>query len=93
MNKKQLIVMWVGIAAIVITGIYPPWMTANPQGGNYIAAGYGFILNPPHFRGQELWRGRIDFPHLLAQWAMFAVVTGGFMVTFKNKKQKEEQKQ
>lgn len=96
MNKKQKIVLWVGIAIFVLMELFPPWMAANPQGGNYIAAGYGFILNPPHFQSEELWRCRIDFPQLLAQWAMVAVVTGGLIYAFKDekdKKPKDEQKQ
>jgi len=39
------------------------------------------------------WFSRPDISRLLIQWAMVAVVTGGLIITFKDKKPKYEQKQ
>jgi hypothetical protein len=59
MNKKQLIVMWIGIGAIVLAGFQE---MAHYKGGST------FIL-----------------------WTfLIALVTGGLIVTFKDKKPKDE---
>jgi len=89
MNLGQKICLWIGIVLIVLMGIFPPWVAATPGGGNYIGSGYSFILNPPNLQSEELWRCRIDFPQLMAQWSMVAVITGGLIITFKNKKTKD----
>jgi hypothetical protein len=90
MNTKQKICLWLGIAVIVLMGLFPPWMAATPNGRNYVAGGYGFILFPPNQFGESLWLARIDFAKLVAQWAMAAVVATGLIVTFAGKKPKDE---
>ena len=86
MNWKQKICLWIGIVVIVMMGLFPPWMATAPGEGNYVAGGYGFILFPRDQFGESLWLARIDFGQLAAQWAMVAVVTGGLIVTFADKK-------
>ena len=55
MNKKQIIVLWIGITSIVIMGIYPPWFYEKPFGAltNPIlvrsSAGYSWLWSPPSF--------------------------------------------
>jgi len=78
MNKKQIIVLWIGIAAIVVMGIIPPWVVSIQ--GAIEQRGYGFILIPPEKYCH------INTSRLYVQWIMVAVVTGGFLVTFKDKK-------
>ncbi|MHC4642692.1 MAG: hypothetical protein ACYS32_13685 [Planctomycetota bacterium] len=93
MNKKQKICLWVGIAVIVFMGFIPPWVYtkisyAVGQAGN---AGYHCILYPPEPRVVSLREGiRIDILRLLVQWAIVSVITGGLIVTFKDKKRKDE---
>ncbi len=84
MNKKQLISLWIGIIAIVLMGLYPPWMMTG--GGSILGFGkwgYSFIMNPPHEAC------RIDTSRLGVQWAMVAAVTGGLVVAFTDKKDKK----
>ena len=90
MNWKQKICLWVGIVAFVLMGIFPPWVAAPPGGGNYVAGGYAFILFPRNQFGESHWLARIDLGQLAAQWAMVAVVTAGLIVTFKDKKPKDQ---
>jgi hypothetical protein len=91
MNRKQKICLWVGIAVIVTMGIFPPWMiTGGSQG--CLPMGYSFILNPP----SPANLCRIDASRLCIQWVMVAVVTGGLIFTFgdkKPKKPKDKQKE
>jgi len=78
MNLKQKICLWVGIAVIVVMGIFPP-LVISIQGA-IEQQGYGFILIPPEKYCH------INTSRLYVQWIMVAVVTGGFIVTFKDKK-------
>ncbi|MHC4075741.1 MAG: hypothetical protein ACYSRZ_04930 [Planctomycetota bacterium] len=100
MNKTQLLVMWVGIAIVVLMGIFPPWVVIDETNPFYV--GYSFMFLPPdagtwlskhrHFKPKE-YVGVIDFTRLLTQWLMVAVIVGGLIITFKDKKPKDEQKQ
>ncbi|GAG59526.1 unnamed protein product [marine sediment metagenome] len=56
MNKKQKIVLWVGVIIIVLIGLFPPWnyvcvrRSPVPISPEYIYiknAGYHFLWNPP----------------------------------------------
>jgi len=31
MNKKQRIALWIGVALIVLTGLFPPWCAVSPK--------------------------------------------------------------
>jgi hypothetical protein len=70
MNRKQIIVLWIGIAIIVLMCLFPPWVIiikvdddlANEWGQDLpknitIKPYYGFILKPPNL----LYSG-LDFP-------------------------------
>jgi hypothetical protein len=49
-----------------------------------------------HAVGGPFWRpsyGRLDTACLFMQWTLVAVITGGLMISFKDKKSKDEQKQ
>lgn len=84
MNKKQERLLWVGIAIIVLMGIFPPVMLSETDGGGYCGEGNGFIFNISDVR--------VDAPQLFVQWVMVAVVTGGLFVTFKDRKKIEKEK-
>ena len=83
MNLKQKICLWIGIAVIVAMGIFPPWIVAptilSPQHG-----GYHFILSPPEVGYNHCYS--LNTSLLLIQWAMVATITGGLLVTLKDKK-------
>ncbi|MBA7650477.1 hypothetical protein ES703_58283 [subsurface metagenome] len=95
MNIKQKIVLWIGIAIIVIMGLFPPWImpiTRRYGMGNTVKYrkyyGYDFIWAQP-----ESSLVSIDFHRLGLQWAIVGVITGGLIYSFKDKKPKDEQKQ
>lgn len=83
MNKKQIIVLWIGIAVIVIMGIFPPWIVGqtilSPKDG-----GYRFVLSHPEVRSLDCYS--LNTSRLLVQWIMVVAITGGLLVTLKEKK-------
>jgi hypothetical protein len=78
MNKYQTIFLWIGMVIFVIVGVFPPW--TGSYAANEYFNGYGFILNPPKFNE------RVCISYLCVEWIMVAVITGGLLVTFKDKK-------
>ena len=89
MNRKQLIGLWVGIVVIVVMGLFPPWTAYKGNDGECYML-HKFILFQP---AEKNIPARIDIAHLFAQWIMVAVVTSGFIITFQDKRPKDEQKQ
>jgi hypothetical protein len=81
MNRIQIIILWIGIAVIVVMGIFPPWMKSIQ--GAIKQNGYDFILAPP-----EIYC-HINTPRLYVQWIMVAVITCGFVVTLADKKKND----
>lgn len=86
MNLKQNICLWIGIAVIVVMGIFPPWTVGqtilSPQDG-----GYHFILSHQEVRSIDCYN--LNTSRLLIQWTMVVVITGGLLITFKDKKKNE----
>jgi hypothetical protein len=70
--------MWLGIGVIVLMGFFPP-LTETLHGATSFK-GYGFLL----FR-HDIYI-HIYFARLAMQWILVAVVIGGLIVTFKDKK-------
>lgn len=50
MNRKQKIVLWIGIAIIVLMCLFPPWMRIRDFGKSRVVTRetYRFLLTPPH---------------------------------------------
>lgn len=100
MNRKQRICVWTGVVAIVLMGIYPPWMDAividDSLDGNVVIKrdlGYHHITRP-------IWKrhigARVNTGRLCVQWFAVTFVTGGLIAAFaekKDKKPKDEEKQ
>jgi len=99
MNRKQKIVLWIGIGLFVAMGVFPPWLKIVHLEGTHLQrfSGYAFVLSPPTSEGaidnttterllSKLPYFVIDFSCLCLQWAMVVVVTGGLLITFKNRK-------
>jgi hypothetical protein len=84
MNKKQKIVLWIGIAVIVVMGIFPPWVHRGGPGVEK-SAGYSFILNGPESYAFG-WFARPDISRLFIQWVIVAVITAGLIITVKDKR-------
>lgn len=99
MNRKQIIVLWIGIAVIVVMGIYPPWtmksVYANQLKGSdtdtirslmkFVNEVY-YPIWPRPLKNNYLLFMEIDICKLVVQWIMVATITGGLLVTFKDKK-------
>lgn len=78
MSKTQLIILWIGIAIIVLMGLFPPeesYTGLSRRGGHTQrhGGGYDFILN---VRG-------ISFSLLFVQWAIVTLITGGLIYSLK----------
>ena len=71
MSKKQLKVLWMGIALFVLMGLFPP--EVQYFRGERCAVGYEFILTAPN----------IAFGVLLVQWVLVVAVIGGLIYSLK----------
>ncbi len=69
MNKKQLIVMWCGIAVIVFTGLFP--LVQKPSRRLEI----GFLLDDYKY---------LEFSVISIIWILVALVTIGLVITFRD---------
>ena len=102
LNRKQKTVLRIGIAVIVVMGIFPPTRRGYcpavriPAGIRHPGRPQEIIhYEPPHFGYTFLLIAKISdigFGKLLVQWIMVAVVTGGSIYTFKDKKDNKKQK-
>ena len=76
MSKTQLRVLWVGIAVFVLMGLFPPEEHYHgPPRFDFLGEGglgSRFISNVD-----------IDFSRLFVQWAIVAIITGGFIYSLK----------
>lgn len=69
MNKKQLIVMWCGIAVIVLTGLFP--LVQKPSRRLEI----GFLFEDYKY---------MEFAVIFILWVLAALVTIGLVITFRD---------
>jgi len=69
MNKKQLIVMWCGIAVIVLTGLFPLVQKPNRR------LEIGFLFDDYKY---------LELSVVLILWVLAALVTIGLVITFKD---------
>jgi hypothetical protein len=69
MNRKQLIVMWVGIAVIVLAGLFP--LVKKPNRRLEI----GFLFDDYE---------HLQCTVILIIWVLVALVTVGLVITFKD---------
>jgi hypothetical protein len=92
MNGKQQVALWAGITLLVVMSLFPPWAEIVNLEGRRIErpAGYTSIFEPPQPTSEsEAWRRwtsmRIDFSRLLIQWVIVTVVTGGAIITLRDR--------
>jgi hypothetical protein len=69
MNKKQLIVMWCGIAVIVLAGLFPLVQKPNRR------LEIGFLFKDYNY---------LQFNVIFIIWVLVALVTIGLIITFKD---------
>jgi hypothetical protein len=85
-NRRQLIALWAGIAAVVLMGLFPPWVKTYTQPGMHPSrypAGYRFITAPPH--GGGYMGVEVDLVRLLIEWGIVLAVIGALVVTLRRK--------
>ncbi len=90
MNKAQKVVLGVGIGAIALMGLFPPWNLTFAVRGLHSTtpAGYALISEPPALspdKDARFYTVSIDIPRLLIQWAIVAAVTGGLVLLISNR--------
>jgi hypothetical protein len=84
MNFKQQTAVRIGLVAIVLVGIFPPWRgTSNSAPGRgEVPAGYAPVFLPPEYvkfkgdSGGYPTDPHIDLSLLLTQWVLVAALTG-----------------
>ena len=81
--SKKLKVLWTGIAIIILMSLFPPWKdlrSSRSRRSHYVVAGgYGFLFDPP-YRAKS-----IDVARLGVQILVVALITGGVIVSIKEK--------
>ena len=86
MNRKQTILMWVGILALVGMSLYPPWVARSLHDGVVVKyIGHSWMTRAPAPDLKYCFKS-IDFDRLGIQWGMVVVITIGLMLTFRDKK-------
>ena len=91
MNKKQLVIMWAGIATILFVSAFPyyylySFKTGPLSSGSFIEPlGRHFIFIPPVITGtrSSIW---IDLAPLHIEWTVISAITIGLVVAFRDKK-------
>ena len=74
MNRKQLIVLWIGIIAIVSLSLYVPWRWEYRY---YHGLDYGFIwASPEHAVG-------VSLQVLAIEWVAVAIIIGGLIISLR----------
>ena len=80
MNKKQLIIMWVGIVLMALIWYWAPRELIKYK-SEYFEYNVGTAYNI------------VQPAKLFANWILVGVFTSAMIITFKDKKPKDEQKQ
>lgn len=80
MNKKQKIVLWIGITLFVLMGLFPPY-SSSPQSTFAPSTHYDRLFFDMGFE-------HVDSGTLFIQWAILGVITGGLICTLSDKKDK-----
>ena len=94
LNTKQKAIILVGVAAIVLMGIFPPWVHTwnfldydTPQTAQQ-HLGYGLLSSPP--TAGEFRPVSINMQMLFVQWFVSAVATFGLVLVAGGKKRNGE---
>ncbi len=63
MDTKHKTIVWVGVALVLLAGIYPPWFHGRSSYNWLFARAYGTV--------------RVDFTRLLIEWIMIGAFSAG----------------
>jgi len=74
MAARQKTVVWIGVALIVGTGLYPPWVAVWGREGVRKPAGYHWLLFPPPDQILE-----IDLSRLLVEWTLIVAIAAALI--------------
>lgn len=80
MNKKQMIVLWIGIIIFVLVSLDPPLKSHRMPIRRTDDAPIVEVIGA----------GEVDGAKLLSRWSIIIVLTGGLIYTLKDKKPKDE---
>ena len=93
MNDKQIKCLWVGIALIVVMGLFPPWVWERSS-RNILERPTRYEYRYTTEAGPYSWIGYppetakfVDLYRLGIQYFVVAVVTAGLIITLGDKKQ------
>src|SRR5271165_4548293 len=81
LNGKQKTALWLGVALVVTSGMFPPWKDAAGMPCHYAP-----IFSPPATPGNPV---DVDFSRLLVTWVMAVAITIGMVLTGKETKGKD----
>lgn len=93
MNRAQKAALVIGVGAIALMGIFPPWNLTfdyHSEGGrgshSAKPAGYAPIYHPPKppEAVYPVYTVSVDLSRLLIQWAIVAAVTGGLILILRS---------
>jgi len=98
MNKKQIIILWIGIAVIVLMGLFPPWLVEGHRVEYWSIFAPPSHLRPvyphdlldevagtPRYESSRL-NAEIVTDYLFAQWLMVTAITVGLIITFQDRR-------
>jgi len=76
MNKRQTVVLWVGIIAFLLMGLFPPWYWKHGTGRYNYKYGLIFTQSPTY--------ARVDYYRLTLQEVMLIALSAFLIFAFRN---------
>jgi len=103
MNRKQKIILWIGLSLMAVLAVYPPYNGVGVYFENRklkVNLGHRNILRPIRGHAEvrqidiafHFWKFghfNLDFQRLLLEWVLIGATTGGGLWAFKDKRKKE----
>lgn len=86
MNPAQKAALGIGIVAIALMGVFPPWSLTVVVDTIHSTtpAGYAPIYEPPKPPESPVYTVSIDVTRLLVEWAITAALTGGLVLILRS---------
>lgn len=79
MNRKQLVCLWLGIAAFCLLALFPPWYAKTGDGPVR-------LWHASFYHAPEVFPwARIDGERLILEWSVVVALTFGLVVSFGRK--------
>lgn len=93
MNRVQINVLWIGLAALVLVGLFPPWTQTFSANGikSEKPIGYSLVLSPPAPEDEAVIYGvKIDVPRLATSLIALSALVGVGLVVTQGRGQKQK---